>query len=145
MPTIYTFTKLSIHCFTACANLVCGGEKYNLSYNYFDEIAQSYCTAANKFWVFAVRRDCNGVAPTCNDICNTATKDILTRIGHQNTRVACYDAFHIQQSHPVLRANPGPSQPDAGVVNIGSYGYGAGGCTWKPNHCGPNYCCCKAY
>ena len=133
-----------VYYFTACGSLVCGVEQYSLSYNYFDEIAQSYCAGSHKFWTFAVRRDCS-VAPTCNDICKNAAKNILSQIGNQRDKVACYDAFHIQKGHPVLRANPGHAQPDAGLVNMGTYGYGAGGCTWKPNHCGPNYCCCKAY
>ena len=140
-PCIYTF----LHCFSGCTSLVYGVEQYSLSYSYFDEIAQSYCAASHKFWTFAVRRDCGGEAPTCNDICKTAKTEILAQIGNQRKNVACYDAFNIQKSHPVLRANPGYRQPDAGVVNMGSYGYGAGGCSWKPNHCGPNYCCCKAF
>jgi hypothetical protein len=59
--------------------------------------------------------------------------------------VKCYDAFQIRKNHPLLKANPGVDQPDSGKVNMVSYGYGSGGCTWRPNHCGPNYCCCKAF
>ena len=59
--------------------------------------------------------------------------------------VACYDAFNIRKDHPMLAINPSGAQPDAGKLNMVTYGYGSGGCTWKPNHCGPNYCCCKAF
>lgn len=59
-----------------------------LSYNYFDQIAQTYCQG--RFvpgWVFAVRRDCRGVAPTCNDICATAKSDILATIEFQRNEL----------------------------------------------------------
>ena len=116
-----------------------------LSYNYFDEMAQSYCAASHKFFTFTIRRDCAGVAPTCQDICENAKKEILARTGNSRKHVACYDALFIRKGHPKLRLNPTPTQPDSGLVSMETYGYGSQGCSWEPNHCGPNYCCCKAY
>ncbi|XP_060570226.1 uncharacterized protein LOC132728582 [Ruditapes philippinarum] len=119
-------------------------EHYSLSYSNFDEMAQTYCASRSPGWVFAIRRNCAN-APTCNDMCAAAENSILETISYERESVSCYDAFHIHKNHPLLKANPGSDQPDSGKVNIGSYGYGSGGCTWTANHCGPNYCCCKAY
>ncbi|XP_053399738.1 uncharacterized protein LOC128557100 [Mercenaria mercenaria] len=119
-------------------------ETYSLSYSYFDEIAQSYCASKGSGWVFAIRRDCKN-APRCEEMCNNAKQEILEFISNQENSVSCFDAFHIIKGHPVLKANPSHPQPDSGKLNLGSYGYGSDGCRWKPKHCGPNYCCCKAY
>jgi hypothetical protein len=43
--------------------------------------------------------------------------------------VACYDAFNIRKNHPMLAINPSDAQPDAGKLNMVTYGYGSGGCT----------------
>ncbi|XP_060601615.1 uncharacterized protein LOC132754883 [Ruditapes philippinarum] len=119
-------------------------EHYSLSYNYFDEIAQSYCASRSLGRVFAIRRNCAN-APTCLTMCANAKLSILRSISYLRQSVKCYDAFQIRKNHPLLKANPGVDQPDSGKVNMVSYGYGSGGCTWRPNHCGPNYCCCKAF
>ncbi|XP_045183519.2 uncharacterized protein LOC123541956 [Mercenaria mercenaria] len=126
-------------------------ETYSLSYNYNDEVAQSYCASKGTGWVFAIRRDCEK-APRCKEMCNNVKKEILESIGNARNRqngcvtsVSCFDAFQIKKSHPVLKVNPSHQQPDSGKLNLGTYGYGSDGCTWGPNHCGPNYCCCKAY
>ncbi|KAH3892041.1 uncharacterized protein LOC127856847 [Dreissena polymorpha] len=126
-------------------NSACAIDIYGLSYNYFDEMAQTYCASKSDGWVFSLRRDCAGVAPTCNDICASASGEILRTISNQRNKVACFDAFNINKGHNQLRANPANSQPDAGKVSFATYGYGSGGCTWTPNHCGPNYCCCHAF
>ena len=118
---------------------------YGLSYNYFDEMAQSYCASNSHGFTFALRRDCGGRAPTCQNICKNAASSLLASIGNQRRNVACYDAFNIRKNHPLLAINPSHAQPDAGKLNMVTYGYGSGGCTWTPNHCGPNYCCCKAF
>lgn len=58
---------------------------YGMSYRYFDEMAQTYCSSqlqASAF-VFAIRRDCGGIAPPCNDICKDAKDDMLNAIGQQ--------------------------------------------------------------
>ncbi|XP_060558254.1 uncharacterized protein LOC132718560 [Ruditapes philippinarum] len=123
---------------------VCSVERYSLSYSYFDEMAQTYCASKSPGWVFAIRRNCHH-APTCEAMCAAAKSSILGTIAHQRKNVSCYDAFHIPKNHALLKANPGSDQPDSGKVNIGTYGYGKGGCTWRANHCGPNYCCCKAF
>ncbi|VDI30862.1 Hypothetical predicted protein [Mytilus galloprovincialis] len=122
-------------------------EGYGMSYRYFDEMAQTYCSSqlqASAF-VFAIRRDCGGIAPTCNDICKDAKDDMLNAIGQQRKDVACFNAINIRKDHAKLQLNPNHSQPDAGKISMITYGYGVGGCTWQPNHCGPNYCCCKAF
>ncbi|KAH3879919.1 uncharacterized protein LOC127880728 [Dreissena polymorpha] len=121
-------------------NTVCA-----LSYNYFDEMAQNYCAAKGTGWTFSLRRDCGGVGPTCNDICTSATTEILTTTRNQQTKVACFDALYINKHHNKLVDNPTLSQPDAGKVSFATYGYGGSGCSWRPNHCGPNYCCCRAF
>ena len=123
-------------------------EKYSLSYSYFDEIAQAYCAASYKGWTFAVRRDSTDAdASICKEICaaETASQGILESIGNTEDQVACYDAIYIEKKHPRHRANPGPSQPDPNVVNMGSYGYGKDGCVLEPDMFAPNYCCCRAY
>ncbi|XP_052788240.1 uncharacterized protein LOC128223040 [Mya arenaria] len=109
-------------------------------------MAQSYCAAKvpGAEWVFALRRDCT-MAPTCNTICANAKASILSTISNQRKSVGCFDAFNVIKSHPILIPNAEFDQPDSGKVNLGSYSYGSGGCTWRANHCGPNYCCCKAY
>ena len=58
--------------------------------------------------------------------------------------VGCFDALSVQKNHVKLSIDTTFRQPDAGKVSMVTYGYGDDGCTWKPNHCGPNYCCCKA-
>ncbi|KAH3746805.1 uncharacterized protein LOC127848491 [Dreissena polymorpha] len=139
--TTYWYIAVAI---LGCLDIACAIDKYGLSYNYFDEMAQNYCAAKGDGWVFSIRRDCN-VAPTCNDICASAKTDILRTINNQRTNVACFDAFRIIKDHRQLLPNPADSQPDAGKVSFATFGYGSGGCTWRPNHCGPNYCCCKAF
>ncbi|XP_063415621.1 uncharacterized protein LOC134697340 [Mytilus trossulus] len=116
-----------------------------LTYNYFDEMAQSYCASRSLGYVFSLRRNCAGRANTCEEICAGAKTELLASINYQRKRVKCFDAYHISKYHSKLRDNPSSWQPDAEKVNLKTYGYGNGGCTWKANHCGPNYCCCKAY
>ncbi|XP_063413595.1 uncharacterized protein LOC134696004 [Mytilus trossulus] len=129
-----------------CAMLFTSSYAASLSYNYFDEMAQTYCTSQGKGnWVFAIRRDCNGIAPTCNSICSGAKHDMLKSIKDQRNSVACFDAYQVRKQHAHLRHDSTNTQPDAGKVNMVTYGYGSKGCSWRPNHCGPNYCCCKAF
>ncbi|XP_060557428.1 uncharacterized protein LOC132717867 [Ruditapes philippinarum] len=118
-------------------------ENDSLNYNYFDEMAQTYCASKSPGWVFAIRRNCDN-APTCHDICASATSSILGSIDRIDS-VSCCDAVQIKKNHPVPKANSEEDQPDSGKVNLFSYGYGPRGCTWRPNDCGPNYCCCKAF
>ena len=59
--------------------------------------------------------------------------------------VECFDAINIKKNHVQLKIDTSGKQPDAGKVSMMTYAYGSGGCTWTPNHCGPNYCCCRAY
>ncbi|KAH3705630.1 uncharacterized protein LOC127859368 [Dreissena polymorpha] len=128
-----------------CLDISSAIDMYGLSYNYFDEMAQNYCAAKGEGWVLSIRRDCFGLAPTCNDICTSAKIDILNAIDNQATEVACFDGIFIKKGHKQLLPNPYQSQPDAEKASLVFYGYGSGGCTWAPNHCGPNYCCCTAF
>jgi len=59
---------------------------YGLSYNYFDEMAQSYCASNSHGFTFALRRDCNGIAPTCQNICKKAANRLLASIGYQKRK-----------------------------------------------------------
>ncbi|VDI69773.1 Hypothetical predicted protein, partial [Mytilus galloprovincialis] len=118
----------------------------SLSYNYFDEMAQSYCASQGVGnWVFAIRRNCIGKAPRCDVLCRRAKKRILKAINNERNSVACFDAIQFRKQHARLQVDSSNAQPDAGKVNMVTYGYGNKGCSWKPNHCGPNYCCCKAF
>ncbi|CAG2223133.1 unnamed protein product [Mytilus edulis] len=133
-----------------------------LTYNYFDEMAQSYCASGRKGWVFALRRNCPKVGKSCKAICAGAKNKILASIRKQKRRclliftmkcgseplqifVSCFDAYLIVKGHSKLRDNPSNSQPDAGKVNLRTYGYGGTGCTYPGRSCGPNYCCCWAF
>ena len=59
--------------------------------------------------------------------------------------VGCFDAISIKKNHVQLGIDTtNYRQTDAGKVSMVTYAYGTGGCTWKENHCGPNYCCCRA-
>ncbi|XP_019644716.1 PREDICTED: uncharacterized protein LOC109485486 [Branchiostoma belcheri] len=113
-------------------------------YNYYDELAQSICTAASgrPAFVFALRRDCSGIAPTCHNICLSARADMRAVVSSGST-AECFDAVNIAKNRPSLLPNPTSHQPDAGRVGLVTYRYHQGGCTWTPNHCGPNYCCCR--
>ncbi|XP_060601608.1 uncharacterized protein LOC132754873 [Ruditapes philippinarum] len=71
-------------------------EYYDLSYSYFDEIAQAYCASKFQGWVFAIRRHCS-TAPTCNEMCDNAAPEILDSISHQRKKVSCFDAFGIKK------------------------------------------------
>ncbi|KAH3831580.1 hypothetical protein DPMN_104850 [Dreissena polymorpha] len=99
-------------------NIACAIDHYALTYNYFDEMAQNYCAAKGTGWTFSLRRDCGNVAPTCNDICESASAEILRIIYHQQHKVACFDAFEINKDHNQLLANPTISQPDAGKRDV---------------------------
>ncbi|CAH1246793.1 Hypp7778 [Branchiostoma lanceolatum] len=114
-------------------------------YNYYDEVAQSICTAASsrQGWVFALRRDCLGTAPTCYNICQSARADMEEAISYNGRGSECFDAVNIAKNRPSLRPNPGDRETDAGKVGLVTYRYHQGGCSWAPNHCGPNYCCCR--
>ncbi|VDI69180.1 Hypothetical predicted protein [Mytilus galloprovincialis] len=59
--------------------------------------------------------------------------------------VSCFDAYLIVKGHSKLRDNPSNSQPDAGKLNLRTYGYGGTGCDYPGRRCGPNYCCCWGF
>ncbi|KAH3830321.1 uncharacterized protein LOC127877379 [Dreissena polymorpha] len=122
-----------------CLNIANAIDMFGLSYNYFDEMAQNYCAAKGEGWVFSIRRDCFGIAPTCNNMCAAAKTDILSAMGIQVTKAGCFDGVFIIKDHKQLLPNPVNSQPVAGRASLITYGYGVGACTWGPNHCGPNY------
>ncbi|XP_063438440.1 uncharacterized protein LOC134719367 [Mytilus trossulus] len=108
-------------------------------------MAQSYCARGRIGWVFALRRNCPKVGKSCKALCAGAKNKILASIRKQKKRVSCFDAFLIVKGHSKLRDNPSNSQPDAGKLNLRTYGYGLPGCTYPGRSCGPNYCCCWAF
>ena len=122
-----------------------------LIYNYRDQTAQSYCASKRQGeHVFAVRRDCAnpaaGSAPTCNDLCGAGSVfngNLTAHLPSLAGATECFDALWFWTGHPRLAPNPTHLQPDAGEINMGTYSYGSGGCTWRVDHCGPNYCCCS--
>jgi len=59
---------------------------YGLNYNYFDEMAQSYCASNSHGFTFALRRDCKGIAPTCENICKNAADRLLASISNQRRK-----------------------------------------------------------
>lgn len=82
MNTIISLPIITVMLLPFCSGI-------GLSYNYFDEQAQSYCLAKtpSPSFVFAIRRDCAGrVAPTCHVICRKAREEILKSIRHQRKR-----------------------------------------------------------
>ncbi|XP_078578626.1 uncharacterized protein LOC144863378 isoform X1 [Branchiostoma floridae x Branchiostoma japonicum] len=113
-------------------------------YNYYDEMAQSICTAATNqpSFIFAIRRDCrsNGDGLTCNAMCTSRRAAMITSVGNQGSTSACIDAIHLYKNRPVLSSD---HQAGAGKIGLAAYHYFSGGCSWKANHCGPNYCCCR--
>ncbi|XP_066286196.1 uncharacterized protein [Branchiostoma lanceolatum] len=98
-------------------------------YNYLDEIAQASCSALARtpHWVWAVPRDCHhGDGMTCDQACASAGQSLLSEVGGGS--IDCFDAFYVSRTDLGLR----------------TYHYLHGeGCSWRPDHCGPNYCCCR--
>ena len=140
---------LSFVAIISCVAMAYGSAPY-YALNYFDEMAQSMCTSVTDrpSFVFAVRRNCaggTGAAPTCDDICRTAKPAMSERINHQRTKFDCFDAYRVGKTPTILTPNPTRLQPDAGKPFMTAYRYFKGGCTWKADHCGPNYCCCRMY
>ncbi|CAH1268300.1 Hypp3851 [Branchiostoma lanceolatum] len=97
-------------------------------YNYLDEIAQASCSALARtpHYVWAVPRDCHGDGKTCDQACASAGQSLLSEVGRGD--IECFDAFQVRKTDLGLR----------------TYHYlQDGGCSWRANHCGPNYCCCR--
>ncbi|KAL5015481.1 hypothetical protein ScPMuIL_009751 [Solemya velum] len=134
-----------------------------IDYSLYDAIAQTFCTSASDVpaFVFAVRRNCVGVTPTCKDICAGLQSEMLSDVNNSrrrswlnlgvfnnraedSLRFDCFDAIQVVKQRTRLQDNPGHNQPDERKLGLKTYRYYHGGCTWKPNHCGPNYCCCRA-
>ena len=82
--TAAMFLTLSI----IATSLIAQSNAQGLSYNYFDEMAQTYCASRYKYpsFIFAIRRDCRGVGPTCNEICKQATAEAVKTIGGQRKK-----------------------------------------------------------
>ncbi|XP_066276037.1 collectin-12-like isoform X2 [Branchiostoma lanceolatum] len=114
-------------------------------YNYRDELAQSICTAATDrpSFIFAIRRDCSGPSGdglTCNDMCTSRRAAMRAAVGNQGSTSECIDGVHVYVNRPVLSPD---HKTGAGQVGLAAFRYFSGGCTWRANHCGPNYCCCR--
>eukprot|EP00058_Branchiostoma_floridae_P022878 XP_002608368.1 hypothetical protein BRAFLDRAFT_91327 [Branchiostoma floridae] len=114
------------------------------NYNYRDILAQSICTAATNqlSFVFAIRRNCggNGDGLTCNAMCASRRAAMIAAVGNQGRTSECFDAVLVYGNRPVLSSD---HNTDAGEVGPAAYRYFSRGCTWRANHCGPNYCCCR--
>lgn len=101
---------------------------YGMVYNFFDELAQSTCTAAVKSasHVLALRRNCaSGQALECSRIC-------------ANAGYTCFDELHVYQPQNVLKPDV---YTDEGKPGLMMYRYFS--CTYGTGGCGPNYCCCQ--
>ncbi|XP_060555015.1 SCO-spondin-like [Ruditapes philippinarum] len=101
---------------------------YGMVYNFFDELAQSACTAAVKTasHVLALRRNCNsGKAPQCSQICS-------------NAGYSCFDELHVYPPHNVLKPDV---YTDEGKTGLMMFRYFS--CSFVTGGCGPNYCCCQ--
>ena len=120
-----------------------------MTYNYKDEIAQSYCAsmAAAPDHISAVRRDCVGEPnQRCDDICGfngTFANEIKASLPNATlTGFGCTGGLWVWFDHPMLAPNPGPGQTDPGLLNMVTISYGSSSCF--NTGCGPNYCCCFA-
>eukprot|EP00058_Branchiostoma_floridae_P022880 XP_002608370.1 hypothetical protein BRAFLDRAFT_91329 [Branchiostoma floridae] len=115
-------------------------------HNYRDILAQSICTAITDqpSFVFAIRRDCspNGDGLTCNAMCTSRRAAMIAAVWDQGSTSECFDAIHVYGNRPVLSSD---HNTDAGKVGPAAYRYLSGGCTWRANNCGPNYCCCRVH
>ncbi|KAI8495436.1 hypothetical protein Bbelb_268910 [Branchiostoma belcheri] len=99
------------------------------SYNDLTGIAQASCSAlaTSPHWVWAVPRDCHhGDGMTCDQACASMEQSFLSEVGEG--RAECSDAFYVSRT----------------ALGLETYHYlRDGGCSWQPDHCGPNYCCCR--
>ncbi|CAH1246103.1 Hypp7658 [Branchiostoma lanceolatum] len=115
-------------------------------YNYYDELAQSICTAASDQSgdIFAIRRDCrrNGDGLTCNEMCTSRKGAMLSAVGGVRSTSECFDGVHVYMGRPVLSPD---HVADAGKVGLAAYRYFSSGCIFAANVCGPNYCCCRLH
>ncbi|KAL5016417.1 hypothetical protein ScPMuIL_006006 [Solemya velum] len=132
--------------FLAVTGLTICSVSASIEFNDYDMMAQAFCTAATEqpAYVYAVRRNCAGTTPTCNEICTGLYSSIRKDIRYSRDLVECFDAVNVAKRRPTFADNPGSIQPDEKKLGPKTYRYGSGGCTWKENHCGPNYCCCRA-
>ena len=126
------------------------------SYNYKDILAQGYCASKSSFarYVSAVRRNCGdpgaGEPPTCAVICGHGSPfatNITDRFPDASLNAYdCFGGLWMMMDHQRLEPNPGPGQPDAGLLNLITISFDSyDGCTATGSDCGPNYCCCIAY
>lgn len=111
-----------------CINTNDQGPLNGLVYNFFDELAQSVCTAAVKSGahVLAIRRNCNtGQAPQCSTIC-------------ANHNYTCFDELHVYDPYSVLHPDKGRDEGKPGLMMFRYFS-----CSFVNGGCGPNYCCCQ--
>ena len=111
-------------------------------------MAQAYCASVivgpN---VSAVRRHCDpaqGEAPSCNALCHEESqfaKSLRAQFGDFD-EIACGASLWFMMDHPVLAANPGPGQTDAGKMNLVTISFNHANC--DVTDCSVNYCCCVA-
>ena len=102
-------------------------------------------------YVSAVRRNCGdpgaGEPPTCDVICGPGSQFATNITGRfpdaSLNSFFCINALWVMMDHSRLEPNPGPGQPDAGLLNLVTVSH-ANGCADTGSDCGPNYCCCIA-
>ena len=82
---VFTIPMIAVMLFPFCSGS-------GLSYNYLDEMAQTYCTSKNPTpaYVFAIRRNCLGVAPRCNAICQTAKGEMRKNTGFSRKKLVFF-------------------------------------------------------
>ncbi|KAL5015479.1 hypothetical protein ScPMuIL_009749 [Solemya velum] len=80
-----------------------------IDYSLYDAIAQTFCTSASNVpaFVYAVRRNCTGVTPTCKNICANLQSEMLRDVNNSRRRFDCFDAIHVAKKRTRLQDNPG--------------------------------------
>ncbi|XP_035673562.1 uncharacterized protein LOC118413977 [Branchiostoma floridae] len=105
--------------------------------DYSQVIAQAACSGvigAESAYIWAVPRDCTatGDGMTCNQVCRVHQRTLLDQTSSRRPHVFCFDAFQLH----FIRTS------ETGYTKTYHYG-GVQGCSWRANHCGPNFCCCR--
>ncbi|CAH1257161.1 Hypp1788 [Branchiostoma lanceolatum] len=105
--------------------------------DYSQVIAQAACSGvigAESAYIWAVPRDCSatGDGMTCDQVCQEHQRTLLDQTSSRRPHVFCFDAF---QLHFIRTFEMDYTK---------TYHYQrVQGCSWRANHCGPNYCCCR--
>ena len=87
-------------------------------------------------WVYAVRRECSGGAPTCDAVCTSASLRVQDTQTAGYTTWKCIGSIHVYPDRPTTGDGV---TPKLGLKQA-YYGYNVCG-----GDCGPNYCCCVPF